>query len=63
MSAADGRTSPVSSYRIGTKPSHLAARSIGRWFGRIPATQTGIRGRCTGVGVNRTGSIVNFSPE
>ena len=34
----------------GMAPSHRAARRIGALFGQNPPTQTGTRGRCTGVG-------------
>ena len=35
----------------GIRSTHHVARRIGALFGQIPPTQTGTRGRCTGVGV------------
>ncbi len=37
---------------IGNNPSHRAARRTGLRLGQFAATQTGIRGRCTGRGRN-----------
>jgi hypothetical protein len=37
---------------IGNNPSHRATRRSGLRLGQFAATQTGIRGRCTGRGLN-----------
>ena len=63
MSAASGLTRLRSAHLIGTKPSQRAARAIGRGAGSTPATQTGMRGRWTGAGVNRTVSTARCLPE
>jgi hypothetical protein len=44
-------------------PSHRAARRIGALFDQNPPTQTGARGRCTGVGRKTTSSIVIWLPR
>ena len=41
-----------SSMSIGKRPSQRAARRSGALFGQRPATQTGMRGLCTGGGSN-----------
>ena len=48
---------------IGIAPSQRAARRIGGRAGHSPPTQTGTRGRCTGVGRNVTSSMTTCSPR
>ena len=67
MSAGAGPTSVASpsgftERRSGTMPSQRQARRIGPAAGSTPPTQTGIRGCCTGTGLNRTGSTVKCAP-
>ena len=44
-------------------PSQRAARRMGGRAGHSPPTQTGTRGRCTGVGRNTTSSMITCSPR
>ena len=67
MSAGVGPTSVTSpsgltERRSGTMPSQRQARRTGPAAGSTPPTQTGMRGCCTGTGLNRTGSSVKCAP-